>query len=57
MTANLTYMRPMGAWWRRNAEEGRASVVTVRGQNAERDGKFCGTLGRGQFLQRKPSHV
>lgn len=35
--------------------EGRASVVTVRGQVAARDGKFCGTLGRGQFLQRKPS--
>jgi dihydropyrimidinase len=36
--------------------EGRSSVVTVRGQVAARDGKFCGTLGRGQFLQRKPSH-
>ncbi len=36
--------------------EGRASVVTVRGQVAARDGKFSGTLGRGQFLQRKPSH-
>jgi dihydropyrimidinase len=36
--------------------EGRASVVTVRGQVAARDGKFCGTLGRGQFLKRKPSH-
>ena len=36
--------------------EGRASVVTVRGQVAAREGKFCGTLGRGQFLQRKPSH-
>ncbi len=36
--------------------EGRASVVTVRGQVAARDGKFTGTLGRGQFLQRKPSH-
>jgi dihydropyrimidinase len=36
--------------------EGRPSVVTVRGQVAARDGKFCGTLGRGQFLQRKPSH-
>ena len=36
--------------------EGRPSVVTVRGQVAARDGKFTGTLGRGQFLQRKPSH-
>ena len=36
--------------------EGRASVVTVRGQIVARDGKFTGTLGRGKFLQRKPSH-
>ncbi len=36
--------------------EGRASVVTVRGEVAARDGEFCGTIGRGQFLQRKPSH-
>lgn len=36
--------------------EGRASVVTVRGEIAARDGKFTGTLGRGKFLQRKPSH-
>ena len=36
--------------------EGRASVVTVRGQVAARNGKFVGTLGRGNFLQRKPSH-
>lgn len=36
--------------------EGRASVVTVRGQVAARDGKFTGTLGRGRFLQRTPSH-
>ncbi len=35
---------------------GRASVVTVRGQVAARDGLFTGTLGRGQFLTRKPSH-
>lgn len=35
--------------------EGRASVVTVRGEVAARDGKFTGTLGRGQFLQRKPT--
>ena len=36
--------------------EGRPSVVTVRGQVAVRDGNFTGTLGRGQFLKRKPSH-
>jgi dihydropyrimidinase len=36
--------------------EGRPSVVTVRGQVAVKDGKFVGTVGRGQFLQRKPSH-
>src|SRR5476651_194918 len=36
--------------------EGRRCFVTVRGQVAARDGKFCGTLGRGQFLQRKPGH-
>jgi dihydropyrimidinase len=36
--------------------EGRTRDVTVRGQVAVRDGKFCGTHGRGQFLQRKPSH-
>ena len=36
--------------------EGRASVVTVRGQVAARDGRFVGTLGRGQFLKRTPSH-
>ncbi len=36
--------------------EGRASVVTVRGQVAARDGKFTGKLGRGQFLKRNPSH-
>ncbi len=36
--------------------EGRASVVTVRGQIAARDGKFVGQPGRGRFLQRTPSH-
>jgi dihydropyrimidinase len=36
--------------------EGRASVVTVRGQVAARDGKFTGKIGRGQFLKRTPSH-
>jgi dihydropyrimidinase len=36
--------------------EGRSSVVTVCGEVAVRDGKFVGKLGRGKFLQRKPSH-
>ncbi|MDB6167982.1 MAG: dihydropyrimidinase [Verrucomicrobia bacterium] len=36
--------------------EGRPSVVTVRGAVAARDGKFTGTVGRGQFLRRSPSH-
>ncbi len=36
--------------------EGRPSVVTVRGQVAIRDGNFVGQTGRGQFLQREPSH-
>jgi len=34
--------------------EGRPSVVTVRGEIAVRDGKFTGTIGRGQFLKRTP---
>ena len=38
------------------AIEGRPSVVTARGQVAVRDGKFVGKVGRGQFLQREPSH-
>jgi dihydropyrimidinase len=36
--------------------EGRPSVVTVRGEVVARDGEFTGTLGRGQFLKRQPSH-
>ncbi|HEY4414421.1 MAG TPA: dihydropyrimidinase [Verrucomicrobiae bacterium] len=36
--------------------EGRPRDVTVRGQVAVRDGKFVGHVGRGKFLQRKPSH-
>lgn len=35
---------------------GRPSVVTVRGQIQARDGKFVGTIGRGKFLERQPSH-
>ena len=36
--------------------EGRPALVTVRGQIAVRDGKFVGTVGRGQFLARLPNH-
>jgi dihydropyrimidinase len=36
--------------------QGRASVVTVRGEIAARDGRFTGKLGRGKFLKRTPSH-
>jgi dihydropyrimidinase len=36
--------------------EGRPRVVTVRGAVAALDGKFTGTLGRGAFLRREPSH-
>ena len=36
--------------------EGRPTVVTVRGEVAVRDGKFVGTIGRGRFLQRQPTH-
>ena len=35
--------------------EGRASVVTVRGEIAARDGRFIGKTGRGKFLRRPPS--
>jgi dihydropyrimidinase len=35
---------------------GRARVVTVRGAVQARDGKFVGTQGRGQFLEREPTH-
>jgi len=34
--------------------EGRPAVVTVRGEVAVRDGRFCGTVGRGRFLARPP---
>ncbi|MGH7607750.1 MAG: dihydropyrimidinase [Gemmatimonadales bacterium] len=39
-------------WERR----GRAAVVTVRGEVQVRDGAFVGTIGRGQFLGRDPTH-
>ena len=35
---------------------GRASVVTVRGAVQVRDGVFVGTIGRGRFLRREPTH-
>jgi dihydropyrimidinase len=38
------------------AIEGRPRIVTVRGEVAVRDGTFCGTVGRGRFLERSPSH-
>jgi dihydropyrimidinase len=38
------------------AIEGRPQVVTLRGQVVAREGKFVGQAGRGQFLQRAPSH-
>jgi dihydropyrimidinase len=34
--------------------EGRPSFVTVRGEIAVRDGKFVGTIGRGEMLKREP---
>jgi dihydropyrimidinase len=37
-------------------QKGRASAVTVRGQVQARDGEFVGTIGRGQFLKREPTH-
>jgi dihydropyrimidinase len=40
--------------WEQN---GRANVVTVRGQVQARDGQFVGTLGRGQFLARDSTHA
>lgn len=36
--------------------KGRPSVVTVRGEVAVRDGQFTGTIGRGQFIKREPTH-
>ncbi len=35
---------------------GRAHVVTVRGQVQARDGRFVGTMGRGRFVAREPTH-
>ncbi len=36
--------------------QGRAEVVTVRGEVAVRDGKFTGTFGRGRLIEREPTH-
>jgi len=36
--------------------QGRASVVTVRGEVQIRDGKFVGTLGRGRLVERDATH-
>ena len=36
--------------------KGRAALVTVRGQVQVRDGEFVGTIGRGEFLRREPTH-
>jgi len=49
--SNVDYNAYEG-WERR----GRPSVVTVRGQVQARDGEFVGTIGRGQFLKREPTH-
>jgi dihydropyrimidinase len=35
---------------------GRPAVVTVRGQIQAFDGEFVGTVGRGVFLEREPTH-
>jgi len=35
---------------------GRPEHVTVRGKLAVRDGKYCGTKGRGKLVKREPSH-
>lgn len=35
---------------------GRSAVVTVRGQVQARNGKFVGTVGRGQFIRREATH-
>ncbi|MCL4742078.1 MAG: dihydropyrimidinase [Phycisphaerales bacterium] len=36
--------------------QGRASVVTVRGEVQARNGEFVGTIGRGRFMPREPTH-
>ncbi|MEQ1860067.1 MAG: dihydropyrimidinase [Chthoniobacteraceae bacterium] len=46
-TQNIDYS-PYEGW----EIEGHPSVVAVRGEVAARDGRFVGTIGRGQFLKR-----
>jgi dihydropyrimidinase len=36
--------------------KGRPHIVTVRGEVAAQDGKFVGTIGRGQFVKREPGY-
>lgn len=36
--------------------QGRASIVTVRGQVQAMEGAFVGTLGRGRLIPREPTH-
>lgn len=36
--------------------KGRPHVVTVRGEIAAKDGEFVGTIGRGKFVKREPTH-
>ena len=36
--------------------QGRPNVVTVRGEVQVRNGQFVGTVGRGQMVQREPTH-
>lgn len=56
ITAKKQYMNidynPFEGW----EITGRPSIVTVRGEIAVKNGKFIGTLGRGKFLKREPTH-
>ncbi|MCO5067761.1 MAG: dihydropyrimidinase [Kiritimatiellae bacterium] len=56
VTAKKQYMavdyNPFEGW----EVTGRPSVVTVRGEVAAKNGKFVGTLGRGQLIKREPTH-
>jgi len=36
--------------------KGRPHIVMVRGEVAACDGEFVGTVGRGRFLKRMPTH-
>ncbi len=50
-TMNVDY-NPFEGW----PIQGRPHVVTVRGEVAVQEGKFVGTVGRGQFISREPTH-